>query len=307
MDNTETFEDIDKKLKEEEIMRLTGLGKEKSKSRIGRILNENRRTPEPKKGILTDDEILKYAGDTMAASKIRIKRGEGTLEDKFTVMPIFALIGLMGIIFPMSIIPISFMTSDIFGVIIGILLFLGCVGSSYYFYFKKDFTEDKYKNTQSNSKNETYETQSNDYRTKSFNSSVTPSFEIYEKKSKDLEKLYQIKEKTVLEVLGKNFKESSITYERFSSIVENCKMLFYEHIQKIFTIIELSDENNPKINNQLENEIQILKIIIEKLDELTNELVLNLSSTNNDLEDDEELNNLLDDLKELIDSVKDYK
>lgn len=63
MDESNSF---DETLKEKEIKRLTdSLGEE-----------------EPVKGILTDDEILKYAGRSKYASEIRLKRGIGDLSDK---------------------------------------------------------------------------------------------------------------------------------------------------------------------------------------------------------------------------------
>ena len=36
---------------------------------------------EPREGILTDDEIMQYAPESKAASRIRLKRGLGNMED----------------------------------------------------------------------------------------------------------------------------------------------------------------------------------------------------------------------------------
>ena len=40
---------------------------------------------EPRSGILTDDEILQYAPDSKAASKIRLDRGIGNIQDALLV------------------------------------------------------------------------------------------------------------------------------------------------------------------------------------------------------------------------------
>ena len=61
---------------------------EKMKAKeIERIVNPNSNMTqkEPQPGLLTDDEILKYAPRSITASKIRIKRRESTLSDKIKV------------------------------------------------------------------------------------------------------------------------------------------------------------------------------------------------------------------------------
>ena len=56
-------------LKQKEIMRLTdSLGK-----------------AEPVKGILSDEEILEYAGDSKAAANIRLEKGDDEFSDKWII------------------------------------------------------------------------------------------------------------------------------------------------------------------------------------------------------------------------------
>ena len=50
---------------------------------------------EPKKWILTDDEILIYAGESKEASRIRLKRGEGNFNDKLKIYDSYLLIELL--------------------------------------------------------------------------------------------------------------------------------------------------------------------------------------------------------------------
>ena len=185
MEKEKSYNDIDRKIKEEEIKRLTDL--------------DNDSPLEPRKGILTDDEILKYAGDSKAASEIRLKRGVGTLSDKKS---------------------------------------------------------------------------------------------IYE-------------EPLDTDLIEKKFFSNSITYDKFLSVITTSRTAFYNELSEMFSIIETTTENNEKINTELLTKNANLKRIIEKLDELTNELVINLNTSND--EDDEEIKILLEDMESLINSVKDYK
>ena len=65
MNDEERFEE----LRENEIKRLTNTDE----------------TLEPKKGILSDDEILIYAGESEEAARIRLKRGIGGFNDKWKI------------------------------------------------------------------------------------------------------------------------------------------------------------------------------------------------------------------------------
>ena len=89
MDNAEKVENIDDKLREREIKRLTsplhypkgfygGSATDVEGNPVQPTVNlwsGNKYILEPKIGILTDDEILKYAEKSEVASKIRLKRG----------------------------------------------------------------------------------------------------------------------------------------------------------------------------------------------------------------------------------------
>ena len=94
--NSEKVDSIDERLREKEIRRLTspliyhkGLFGGPATDVEGNpvqptssFFSGNKYNLEPKKGILTDDEILKYAGESESASKIRLKRGIGSFSDK---------------------------------------------------------------------------------------------------------------------------------------------------------------------------------------------------------------------------------
>jgi len=65
----------------------------------------------------------------------------------------------------------------------------------------------------------------------------------------------------------------------------------------------LAAEDSPRVHDELENKIEAMKKIINQIEDLTNELVINISSSGDSTD---EVKNLLDDMENLIESVKDY-
>lgn len=289
--NKDNFDEIDENLKKEEIQRLTKFDK-------------NSEVPEPRKGILTDDEILKYAGDSKAASEIRLKRGIGSLKDKKLVNEGF-LDDLYLILFGAIIVLPGFflignntnnlLIATILSIIvIGTLVFCIC-----YVLFLKDYTDLSYMNESNHSKSNFSEKEAFEIGRYTSNS----SFEHYGETIEDLEELYKVKEKLAIDLIEKRFSSESMTYDRFISVIHSSRDAFYNNLNSIFSIIEINPEDNLMVRKELETKISILKAIIGKVDELTNELVINLSQS----EVDDDVKNLLDDMELLIDSVKDYK
>jgi hypothetical protein len=68
-------------------------------------------------------------------------------------------------------------------------------------------------------------------------------------------------------------------------------------------MIELDDGSNTVVRKELEVKIKTLNTFIDKMEELINELVIQLSSNKKDNDD---INDLFKDMDDLIDSVKDY-
>ena len=67
-------------------------------------------------------------------------------------------------------------------------------------------------------------------------------------------------------------------------------------------MIDLASEHSAKIENEIKTRIKVLENISAKLDDLTNELVINMSDDN-----DEDIHNLFDEMSDLVKSVKDYE
>ena len=131
------------------------------------------------------------------------------------------------------------------------------------------------------------------------------SLETYEKQIQELESLYQIKEKIAFELIEKHFPPPQITYDRFIGVINSCNLIFYKQTESSLNIINMTTTYTPKVDAELKKKVDILKSLIEKIDELTNELAINLSNSDEQSYSDE-VKDLLDDMKKLIDSVKEY-
>ena len=125
----------------------------------------------------------------------------------------------------------------------------------------------------------------------------------YEDEVKNLKVEYDTKEKVVVNLIEKSFAPPQITYDKFMDAVKNCTKVFNYQVDSALNIVQLATRETPRIDTELENKITNMKAIISQIDDLTNELIINLSS-NKDSNADVE--NLFDDMKDLIDSVKKY-
>ena len=86
-------------------------------------------------------------------------------------------------------------------------------------------------------------------------------------------------------------------------MVDKSHELFYSQVDSSMNIIKLAVEDTPRIREELENKIKNMKTIIDQIEDLTNELVINISS---ETQSEEDVKILLDDMENLIGSVKEY-
>ena len=131
--------------------------------------------------------------------------------------------------------------------------------------------------------------------------SVIPEYEDYKKQLDELDSKFASKEKSARELIENRFEPPQLTYTRFIGGVDKSKKLFKKQYNSALTMINLADEYSPRIASELESKINILKTIIEKIDDLTNELVLT-----EDISKKEDVDNLMSEMDDLIDSVKKY-
>ena len=132
----------------------------------------------------------------------------------------------------------------------------------------------------------------------------TQNYSYYKKQVEDLKKTYETKEEKVLELLEKKFPNGQMSYGRFRGEVDVCRVNFFKEADAAENMIDLSDEYSEKIADALKEKIKTLQSIVAKMNDLQSELIISIS--NGDDGSDEEIDNLIKEMNELIDSVKDY-
>ena len=130
--------------------------------------------------------------------------------------------------------------------------------------------------------------------------SITAS-SIYEAKLKKIEQEYDSKQAKAKELVDKLFDPSHMSYSKFASAIEKSNQLFANQLKITQKMMEL--DSSDVVNRQIEDKINVLNAFVDKMEDLINELVIQLSSNKHDNDD---INNLFNDMDDLIDSVKDY-
>lgn len=134
---------------------------------------------------------------------------------------------------------------------------------------------------------------------------IKQDYTFYKNRVRSLRETYENKEAKVMELLEKKFPAGQISYYRFKDEVDNCRVSFFKEADSAQSMIDLSDEYSDKIASELKNKIKTLESIIGKLNDLQSELIISISNADDD--GDEEIKNLIDEMNDLIDSVKDYE
>lgn len=266
-------------------------------------LSEIKYIVEPREGILSDDEIMQYAPESKAASQIRLKRGFGDLSDMLLVHESLPwLLGLYYVILLSISLPILFNRNLFFSVIILVLLIVPILYAYHAFNLKtyraKDTAESQKRDTSKADKGDEKVTVDIDEEMH------LESLKQYEVEINNLKVLFEVKEDVARQLVAKKFKPPQITYDRFILMIDKCNDLFYSQADTALNIIKLAAEDTPRIRKEVENKIDSMKRIIDQIEDLTNELVINIST---DSDSKQEVQVLLDDMEDLIGSVKDYK
>ena len=131
---------------------------------------------------------------------------------------------------------------------------------------------------------------------------LIPAFENYKVKINSLQAEYNAKDEVARELIEKRFQPPQMTYTRFIGLVDKSKKLFDKEAENALTIINLATEDSPRVDGEIKSKIKIMKEIISKMDDLTNEFVLTMDSSG-----DEDVDVLIDDMEDMIGTIKDYK
>lgn len=240
---------------------------------INRLIESGGST-NPIKGILTDDEILKYAGNSEEASRIRLKRGIGTFGDKLEIHGIIIFMMWMpwGLIFVGITASYAYFDPNIISIILFSIALLIFVGYPIYALFIKDYVEPQYK------QNLIHEEKQNEEPKITTNN--------------DLLLLFESKEKIAREMIERRFPAPQMTNTKFNSVLDNSKEVVESQI-KILDALTPTEKTKYEIGSRK----KLIKQVISKIDDLTNELIL---SEENNIEE------VIDDMDNLINSVKEY-
>ena len=259
-------------------------------------LSDVRLIIEPKRGILSDDEILQYAPLSKAASEVRLKRGLGDSKDVLYVnesMPWY--LGLYYVVLICISVPLIHAKNTLAMIILLILFIVPLV------YLYSMFKLDKYKKIEVNKQPNI--SQNGKIEVPVEQSSGLNSLQEYKKEISNLHVLFDVKQEVVRGLIKKRFEPPQITYDKFIRTIDNAEKLFKTQEEAALNIINLAAEDTQRVREAINNKIEAMKTIINQIEDLTNELVINISS---DDEASEEVKNLLEDMENLTDSVKDY-
>lgn len=250
---------------------------------------------EPRQGILTDNEIMQYAPESKAASKIRLKRGQGNASDVLLVHESLPwLFGLYYVIL-VSISFIFFYNKSFFAMVFLLILAIIPLIYAYWIFNLKNYNKAPKKIIKKEKTEKTIVNEKVEEKTS------IDSLDGYACEVNNLKVIYEVKEKVVRQLIEKKFEPPQITYDKFMAMIDSCDKLFYKQADSAITITELAVEDTPRVREELENKINTMKTIINQIEDLTDELVVNINSDSRD-----EAKVLLSDMEDLISSVKDY-
>lgn len=138
--------------------------------------------------------------------------------------------------------------------------------------------------------------------TPSNDSDVIPQYAQYKAQIEDLKSQFDAKDKSTRNLIEKRFEPPQLTYTRFISLVDKAGEMFSHQSESALNMIDLATEYTARIDGEIRAKIEILKSIIQKLDDLSNELILSMDESSED-----DIDGLVEDMESLIESVKDYK
>ena len=262
-------------------------------------LSDVRFIVEPKKGILTDNEILQYAPQSKSASAIRLKRGAGSYQDVLLIHESLPwILGLYYVVLLCLTIPIFTSKNAVAMYVLLVLVILPLL-YLYYILNLKNYSKNNIVKRIKKPKKE----EKAIVNTQKVDSEGLDSLQTYKKEIENLNVLFDVKEDVVRKLIKKRFEPPQITYDKFISSIDSCHKLFYAQSEAALNIINLAAEDTPRVQSEIKSKIDAMKKIINQIEDLTNELVINISSSE---ESAEEVKNLLDDMENLIGSVKEY-
>lgn len=137
---------------------------------------------------------------------------------------------------------------------------------------------------------------------KTTHNQVIPEYAEYTRQLDELNSKFIKREKSTRDLIAKRFEPPQLTYTRFITGVDKSSELFKKHRDSAYTMINLADEYSPRIASEIEAKIDILKEILDKMEGLSNELIVSDSITTK-----EDVDGLMGEMDNLIQSVREYE
>ncbi|MBQ9026828.1 MAG: hypothetical protein IJ104_10770 [Methanobrevibacter sp.] len=131
---------------------------------------------------------------------------------------------------------------------------------------------------------------------------VSSHYSDYLIKVNNLKNEFDDRELKTKELINAKFSQPQITYDKFMAVVGNCHEIFNEQYVSTVNLINFANEDSERIENEINSKMANLNSIIDKMDDLSSELVINMSKSN-----DDDLHNVLGDMENLISSINDYE
>jgi membrane protease subunit (stomatin/prohibitin family) len=137
------------------------------------------------------------------------------------------------------------------------------------------------------------------------------SLQNYEEYINALKSRYQNKEDNARKIIKEYFPPPQMTYDRFMGEIDKWNVSFTKQSNAILNIldidlVDMTSEHVKKVENELRKKLDILKSIVTKMEELVVELVLNVANSS-EKSVVGEVEDLLDEMQKVVDSVKEYK
>ena len=303
---------VNENIKAQEIRRLTTpltFKNSKAYDCEGNVINcvetvsETKYIIEPRPGILSDDEILQYAPQSKAASEIRLNMGSGNFHDILLVHNSLPwLLGLYYVVLICIAIPVNHSGNQVNMFIVLLLVVLPLLYLYRVFNVRSYIGKGKHEKVKT-PKKEPSSAKPAEKAEPAYEEKPVEALQKYSVEARNLKAIYDAKEDVVKDLIEKRFEPPQITYDRFMSSIASCHKLFYKQYDTVENITKLAADDSPRVRGELESKMEAMKKIIDQIEDLTNELVINISSDN---QSNKDVQILIEDMDNLIESVKEY-
>lgn len=117
----------------------------------------------------------------------------------------------------------------------------------------------------------------------------------------DLKQLFECKKEVTIKLIKRKFNPDEMSYDYFMSNIETCDEVFEKILEEGMNVLLYSSAPKEKIERDFQEKFELLEQIIEKIDDLMNELIQNEEKVSK-----MDIEILLDDMNRLSESVIEY-